>query len=79
MPPLPAPVLPREWMSLISSASVRQTQHIAKTRGRTMSLLAAVVGVYLLFLLGLTLRVTWFYIEDAQDRGGPECRRGRSE
>ena len=63
--PLPEPVLPREWMHLIP-ASVRQTQHIAKARGRTMSLLAVAAGIYLLFLLGLTLHVTWVYIQGRQ-------------
>lgn len=67
--PMPEPVLPREWMNLTPS-SVRQTQQIAKTKGRTMSLLAAVAGIYLLFLLGLTTRVAWFYIEGRRIEAG---------
>ena len=63
--PPPAPVLPGEWMDIIPS-SVRKTQQIAKAAGRNMSILAAFAGVYILFLLGLIIRVTLIYVEGAR-------------
>ncbi|MGB8354684.1 MAG: PilN domain-containing protein [Chthoniobacteraceae bacterium] len=58
----PAPVMPSEWMDLMPS-SVRQSQGSAKIKERKKALVAAIAGVYLLFLVFLILRAGWFYIQ----------------
>lgn len=73
--PRPAPALPRDWMDL-APASVRQGRKVAQTRSRTFAIASAAAAVYLLFLLVLVARLTWFYIEAGRIEAGLQAGSG---
>lgn len=58
----PEPVLPGDWLDLVPS-SVRQEQQAGRASRRKKSVVAAIVGVWLVCVLLLAVRVTWFYMQ----------------